>query len=37
MGKYHVEIVDDFYNDLEAIIERKEEYGTYQTSINKRG
>ena len=35
MEEYHVEIVDDFYIDLDAIIERKEEFGTYQSNIDK--
>jgi len=35
METYHVEIADDFYHDLDAIIERKEEYGTYQSNIDK--
>ena len=35
MEEYHVEIADDFYIDLDAIIERKEEFGTYQSNIDK--
>jgi len=35
METYHVEIADDFYHDLDAIIERKEAYGTYQSNIDK--
>ena len=35
MEEYQVEIADDFYIDLDAIIERKEEFGTYQSNIDK--
>lgn len=35
MADYKIEIADNFYDDMDTIIERKEEYGTYQSNIDK--